>query len=72
MSPLVYLGLYGLVCVAALAFGFTISRSAPPEGVTPEQAQRFGRLLMMGATALIIFPVAAWLHGDLQLGLGGR
>jgi hypothetical protein len=70
VNPLVFLGIYALVCVAAFAFGARFYRSAePPEGVAGDQAKRFGRLLMMAATALAIIPVAAWLHGDLKLGL---
>jgi hypothetical protein len=70
VSPLI-LGLYALVCLGAFLLGLRFFRMAePPEGVTREQARRFGRLLMMAATALIVFPVAAWLHGDLELTRG--
>ena len=65
---LLVLGLYALVSVGAFLLGLRFFRmNRPPEGVTGDQAKRFGRLLMMAATALIIFPVAAWLHGDLKL-----
>jgi hypothetical protein len=70
MSPLVFLGLYALVCVGALVAGVRMSRGAPPEGVTADQAKRFGRLLMMSATALLIIPAALWFHGDLKVGHG--
>jgi hypothetical protein len=68
VSPLVFLGLYALVCAAAFGFGLRMRRATPPEGVSAEQAQRFGRLLMMAATALLIIPAALWFHGDLKLG----
>jgi len=32
-----------------------------------EQARRFGRLLMMAATAMLLFLVAAIVHGDLKV-----
>jgi hypothetical protein len=68
MSPLAFLGLYVLACLGAFALGlrFVGAREEKP-GVTVDQSRRFGRLLMMTATALLIIPVAAWLHGDLKL-----
>jgi hypothetical protein len=69
MTPLILIG-YALVCIGAFLLGLRFVRAQqPPEGVTGDQARRFGRLLMMAATALLIFPVAAWLHGDLKLEL---
>jgi hypothetical protein len=67
VNPLVFLGLYALVCVGALVAGVRMSRGAPPEGVTADQARRFGRLLMMAATAMILFLVAIIVHGDLKV-----
>jgi hypothetical protein len=67
MSPLVFIGFYVLVCVAAFALGLRVFRSArPPEGVTVAQARRFGRLLMMVSAMLLLFLTAAWAHGDLK------
>ena len=69
MSPLVFLGLYALICVGAAYAGYRMYHgSTAPEGVTPDQAKRFGRLLMMSATMLLIVPAALWFHGDLKLG----
>ena len=69
MSTSVFLGLYVLVCVGAAYAGYRMFHgSIPPEGVTPDQAKRFGRLLMMSATMLLIVPAALWFHGDLKLG----
>lgn len=68
MSQPILLALYALVCAGAFAIGLRIYRAKqPPEGVSADQAKRFGRLLMMAATALLIFPVALWFHGDLRL-----
>jgi hypothetical protein len=39
---------------------------APNEHVSLDQAKRFGRVLMMAATAMIIFIAALWFHGDLK------
>jgi len=69
LSTSVFLGLYVLVCVGAAYAGYRMFHgSTPPEGVTPDQAKRFGRLLMMSATMLLIVPAALWFHGDLKLG----
>lgn len=69
MTELVFVILYAVVCLAALVAGYRMMHTAtPPEGVSPEQAKRFGRLLMMAATALLILPVAGWFHGDLKFG----
>jgi hypothetical protein len=70
VNPL-FLGGYALLCAIAFVLGLRVFRmTAPPEGATLGQARRFGRLLMMAATALLIFPIALWLHGDLRLGRG--
>jgi hypothetical protein len=38
----------------------------PPGEITVDQARRFGRLLMMAATAMLLFLIALWVHGDLK------
>jgi hypothetical protein len=71
MNPLVFVALYALVCAAAFGVGLKFFRTSEPHAdITIEQARRFGRLLMMAATAMLIIPVAGWLHGDLKLELG--
>jgi cytochrome bd-type quinol oxidase subunit 1 len=68
VTPLVVAIVFGLVCAAAFAMGLRAYRTAQPrEGVTVEQAQRFGRLLMMASTALLLFLVAAIFHGDFKV-----
>jgi C4-dicarboxylate transporter len=70
MSPLFVAILFALVCVATFAMGLRVYRTAEPrEGVTVAQGRRFGRLLMMAATAMLFFLVAIVIHGDLKLGL---
>jgi hypothetical protein len=67
MSPLLGIGLWALVCVAAFLVGLRFFRMAEPPGeITVAQARRFGRLLMMAATAMLLFLVALWVHGDLK------
>ena len=69
MSPLFVAILFALVCVATFAMGLRVYRMAEPrEGVTVAQGRRFGRLLMMAATAMLFFLVAIVIHGDLSLG----
>ena len=71
MSPLVFVAVWALVCAAAFALGLRFYRSTGPRGaVTVEQAKRFGRLLMMAATAMLLFLGAIWLRGELVLGQG--
>ena len=71
MSPLLFVILYLLVAGGAFLLGLKFYRTSDARGdVTPEQSRRFGRLLMMAATALLIFPIALWFHGDLKLELG--
>ena len=70
MSPLVFAILFALVCAGTFLLGLRAFRMAePPSGATAEQVRRFGRLLMMAATAMLIFLVAIVIHGDLKLGL---
>jgi hypothetical membrane protein len=68
MTALTFIGFYVLVCVAALAIGIRFFRmtEAPNEHVSLDQAKRFGRVLMMAATAMIVFIAALWFHGDLK------
>jgi uncharacterized membrane protein SpoIIM required for sporulation len=68
MNPLLVAILFGLVCAAAFAFGLRFYRATEPrEGVSVEQARRFGRLLMMGSTAMLLFLVAVIVHGDFKV-----
>jgi hypothetical protein len=68
MSALVVAILFALVCVGAFLVGYRFFRMAePPGGATVEQVRRFGRLLMMAATAMLLFLVAIIIHGDLPL-----
>ncbi len=70
VSPLVFAILFALVCAGMFLLGLRAFRMAePPGGATVEQVRRFGRLLMMAATAMLIFLVAIVIHGDLKLGL---
>ena len=67
VNPLIVIGLWALVCAGAFAVGLRFSRMTEPrEGVTLDQAHRFGRLMMMAATAMLVFLGAAWFHGDLK------
>ena len=71
MNPLVFVAIYVLVCAGAFLLGLRFFRMTEPRGeITPDQARRFGRLLMMGSTMLVVFLAALWLHGDLDLGPG--
>ena len=66
MSPSVVSAVFALVCVAAFLVGLRFFRMAePPGGASVEQTKRFGRLLMMASTGLLLFLVAAIVHGDL-------
>jgi len=68
MSPLVVAILFGLVSAGTFALGLRAYRATEPrEGVTVEQSQRFGRLLMMGSTALLLFLVAVIVRGELKV-----
>jgi hypothetical protein len=70
MSPLVFAILFALVCAGTFLMGLRAFRMAePPGGATTEQVRRFGRLLMMASTAMLIFLVAIVVHGDFRLGL---
>ncbi|HKX93033.1 MAG TPA: hypothetical protein VJM15_11500 [Sphingomicrobium sp.] len=68
MSPLLVAILFALVCAAAFGVGLRAWRaSAPRDGVTVEQSKRFGRLLMMAATAMLLFLVAVIVRGELKV-----
>jgi hypothetical protein len=68
MNLLVVIGFYAFVCVGAFLLGLRLYRTTRPRAdVTPEQVRRFGRLLMMGATAMFLFMVALIVHGDLPV-----
>jgi hypothetical protein len=67
VSPLVFIALWVLICVGAFLIGLRFFRMEQPKsGITVEQARRFGRLMMMAATAMLMFVGALWLHGDLK------
>jgi hypothetical protein len=68
VTPLVFAILFGLVCAGAFLVGLRFYRmSEPPAGASVEQVRRFGRLMMMGATAMLFFLVAVIVHGDLPI-----
>jgi hypothetical protein len=68
VSPLLIAILFGLLSVGAFALGLKAHRATQPrEGVTVEQSRRFGRLLMMAATALLFFLIAVIVRGDLKV-----
>ena len=67
MNPVAFIALWVAVCAGAFLVGLRFFRSTEPRGdITVAQAQRFGRLLMMAATAMLFFLGAIWLHGDLK------
>ena len=68
VNPLVVIALWAAVCVGAFLIGLRFFRMTEPRGqISVAQAQRFGRLLMMSATAILLFLGAIWLHGDLKV-----
>ena len=68
MSPLLVAALWVLVCAAMFAAGLRFYRSTEPRGdVSVEQAKRFGRLLMMAATAMALFLIAILVRGELKV-----
>jgi len=67
VNPIAFIALWVAVCVGAFLVGLRFFRMTEPRGeITPEQAKRFGRLMMMSATAMLFFLGAIWLHGDLE------
>jgi hypothetical protein len=72
VTPLIVAVLFAAVCVVMFGVGLRYYRMAdPPEGATAEQVRRFGRLMMMGATAMLLFLVAVIVRGDFSLKAGG-
>ena len=68
VNPAYVAALFAFVCVGGLLVGLRFYRTAePPSGTTVEQARRFGRLLMMASTGLLLFLVAVILHGDFRV-----
>ena len=68
MTPLVFAVLFAVICAGGFLIGLRFYRMAePPSGTTVEQLQRFGRLMMMASTAMLLFLVAVIIHGDLPL-----
>ena len=68
MSPLIVAILFALVCAAAFAMGLRFYRMTEPRGeITLDQARRFGRLLMMGSTAMLLFLVAVIVRGEFKV-----
>lgn len=68
VNPLLFAILFGLACVGTFLLGLRSYRMAEPRsGATIEQVRRFGRLLMMAATAMLLFLIAIIIHGDLPL-----
>lgn len=73
VNALLFAILFALVCAGAFLAGLRFYRTVEPlSGTTVEQARRFGRLLMMAATAMLLFLGAAIAHGDLGPILGAR
>lgn len=71
VSPLIFAILFAAICVGTFLVGLRFFRMPePPEGASIEQVQRFGRLMMMAATAMLLFLVAVIVHGDLRVQLG--
>jgi len=59
---------FALICAGAFAVGLRFYRSAADrEGVSVAQAKRFGRLLMMAATAMLLFLIAVIVRGDFRV-----
>ena len=66
MTPRLFAFLFALVCVGGFAVGLKSFRAAEPTaGASVEQARRFGRLLMMASTAMLLFLGVALYRGEL-------
>jgi hypothetical protein len=66
MTPLLFSILFALVCVGAFVVGLRFFRmTGPRDGASVEQTRRFGRLLMMAATAMLLFLGVALYRGEL-------
>jgi len=67
VDPLIFLGIWLLICVASFLMGLRFFRMTEPKGeISVEHAKRFGRLMMMASTAMLLFAGAAYFHGDLK------
>jgi uncharacterized membrane protein SpoIIM required for sporulation len=70
VSPLIFAILFAAVCAGAFLIGLRFYRmTEPPEGASLDQVKRFGRLMMMAATAMLLFLGAVIVHGDLKVQL---
>ena len=70
VSPLIFAILFAAVCVGAFLVGLRFYRMAqPPEGASADQVKRFGRLMMMASTAMLLFLAAVIVRGDLKVQL---
>jgi uncharacterized membrane protein SpoIIM required for sporulation len=68
VSPVVIVVAFALISAGAFAMGLRFYRAdAPREGASVAQQQRFGRLLMMSSTAMILLLVAALVRGELKV-----
>ena len=68
MSPLVVIALWVLVCLGAFALGYRFYRATEPRGdISVDQSRRFGRLLLMSATAMLLFLGAILARGELKV-----
>jgi hypothetical protein len=68
VNPLAFAILFGLVCAGTFLMGLRAYRATDPrEGVTVGQSRRFGRLLMMGSTAMLLFLVAIIVRGEFKV-----
>jgi hypothetical protein len=73
VSPLLVAILFGSICAGAFAFGLKFFRMSEPRGdITVAQARRFGRLLMMSATAMFLFLIVLIVRGELPLRAGAN
>jgi hypothetical protein len=70
ISPIVFAVVFAVVCAGAFLVGLRFYRMAePPEGASLDQVKRFGRLMMMASTAMLLFLVAVIVRGDLKMQL---
>lgn len=68
MSPLAFSALFALVSAAAFAVGLRFYRMTEPRaGISVDQARRFGRLMMMAATGLLLFLAVVLVRGELKV-----
>lgn len=73
MNPTLVVALFTFVCVGGFLVGLRFYRmKEAPSGTTVEQTRRFGRLLMMASTGLLLFLIAIIVHGDLRLIPAGK